>query len=85
MSKISIGEIVEFGGEKFQVVNVRREDTLEGKALYITACDPDMANHQQQEQIKTRQTVEGAGDLLKTIIEKARKGELGGGFNLGEM
>lgn len=81
--KIIIGTEIEFGGEKFQVVNIRREDTTEGKVLYLAAYDPSMADKEQQTRIKMSQTGDGLIDMIKGMIEKGKKGDFGGGMGIG--
>ena len=74
---IKIGAPIEHGGEKFVVVNVKHEQTMDGMVLIITAFDPDMASREQGKAIKVEQTQTQVIDMLKKIT-----GE-GGPFNLG--
>lgn len=83
--RIIIGTEIEFGGEKFQVVNIRREDTTEGKVVYLAAYDPTMADREQQTRMKMSQTGEGLVDILKNMIEKGKRGDLGGGMSIGGL
>jgi hypothetical protein len=76
---IRIGEPLTHGGEKFVVVNIKHEQTMDGMILIITAFDPDMANKEQQKAIKVEQTQGQVIDMLKKIT-----GEGGPfGINLG--
>lgn len=76
---IKIGCGIEHGGERFVVVNIKHEQTMDGMILIITAFDPDMANKEQQKAIKVEQTQGQVIDMLKKIT-----GEGGPfGINLG--
>ena len=76
--KIKIGEMLEHGGERFVVVDIRHEENMEGRVLYLRAYDPDMANKEQQRAIKVDQTSTQMIDMIKKITE-------GGGFDIGGM
>lgn len=78
---VNIGEQIEFGGAKFIIVKVNRDDNMDGKVLCITGFDPDMANKEQQKQIKTDQIQETLVDTLNKLLKKG--GEGGFGINLG--
>lgn len=79
--EVKTGVVIEFGGEKFQIIDIQRNDTLEGKMLYIRACDPDTADREQQTRMKVGQTTEGVVDLLKNIVDKGKRG----GFDMGDF
>lgn len=77
-----IGDTVEHGGEKFTVVDIKHHQTIDGKVLYLTAYDPDLANKMQQDQIKAKQTGENFLDMLRKLSEGGKGFDLGG-FHLG--
>ena len=73
---IKIGCPIEHGGEKFVVVNIKHEQTMDGMILQVTAFDPDMANKEQQKAIKVEQTQNQLVDVLKKMTGEG--GPLGG-------
>lgn len=73
---IRIGEEIEHGGQRFVIVDVKHHATMDGVALVVTGYDPEMANKEQQKQIKMDQTSQNLIDIVKKMTE-------GGGFNLG--
>jgi len=77
---IKIGETVEHGGQKFVVVDIKHNATMDGSILYLTAFDKDMADKEQQKAIKMEQTSNSVIDLVKKIAEQ---GGGGLGFNIG--
>lgn len=77
---VKIGEEIEFGGEKFVIVKIVRDDTSSGKVLYVTAYDADTANKEQENQIKADQMKDG---LVETISKLLKDGKGGFGMNLG--
>lgn len=78
---MKIGEAVEHGGQKFVIVDVKHHATMDGVVLVVTAYDPDMANKEQQKQIKMDQTSQNIVDMLKKVTEGG--GLDFGGFKLG--
>ena len=72
---IKIGEPLEHGGQKFVIINIKHESTMDGCVLVVTAFDPDMANKEQQKSIKVDQISNQVMDLVKKATE--------GGFNFG--
>lgn len=81
--KMRIGEAIEHGGERFVIVDIKHHETMDGKILYMTAYDPNMADKEQQKQIKMEQTSNQMIDMLKKITGEG--GPLGGfGFKIGE-
>lgn len=77
---IKIGESIEHGGQKFVVVDIKHNATMDGTVLYLTAFDPAMADKEQQKGIKIEQTQTSVIDLIKKIAEQGG-GNLG--FNIG--
>jgi len=76
---IKIGAPIEHGGERFVIVNIKHEQTMDGMVLIMTAFDPDMASREQGKAIKVEQTQSQVIDMLKKIT-----GEGGPfGINLG--
>ena len=76
---IKIGAPIEHGGERFVIVNIKHEQTMDGMVLIMTAFDPDMASREQGKAIKVEQTQSQVIDMLKNIT-----GEGGPfGINLG--
>jgi hypothetical protein len=78
---IKIGEKISFGGEEFIVVKVNRDDTMNGKIVYITGFDPALADNEQQKSIKTEQVQDSMVDVIQKLLKKG--GEGGFGINLG--
>jgi len=78
--KIKIGDEFEHGGERFTIVNINHEQTVEGNILLVRAFDPDMANREQQKAIKVEQTQYSIVDMIKKISEG---GSGGIGFGIG--
>jgi len=80
--RIKIGEIIEHGGERFVVVNIQHEETMEGMILVVRAFDPDMANKEQQKAMKMEQTQHQVIEMLRKMTGEG--GPLGGiGFGMG--
>lgn len=80
--KIKIGESIEHGGERFVVVNIKHEQTMDGMVLNIVAYSPDMADKEQQKAMKMEQTQAQIVDMLKKVTGEG--GPLGGiGFGMG--
>jgi hypothetical protein len=79
---VKIGCEMEHGGERFVVVNINHEQTMDGKILLIRAFDPDMADKEQQKAMNVEQTQHQIVDMLKKMTGEG--GPLGGiGFGLG--
>jgi hypothetical protein len=78
---MKIGESVEHGGQKFVIVDIKHHATMDGVALVVTAYDPNMADKEQQKQIKMDQTSQNIVDMLKKVTEGG--GLDFGGFKLG--
>lgn len=76
--KMKIGAEIEHGNERFIIVDIKHNETMEGMVLYLTAFDTNMANKEQHKQIKMEQTQEGIVDILNKLLK--RGGE--GGFDL---
>lgn len=76
-----IGEGVEHGGQKFVIVDVKHHATMDGVMLIVTAYDPNMANKEQEKQIKMDQTSQNMIEMLKKLTEGG--GLDFGGFKLG--
>jgi len=80
--RIKIGETIEHGGERFVVVNIQHEETMEGMILVVRAFDPDMANKEQQKAMKMEQTQHQVIEMLRKMTGEG--GPLGGiGFGMG--
>jgi hypothetical protein len=78
---IRIGEEVEHGGQRFVVVDIKHQATMDGVVLQVVGYDPEMANKQQHKAIKVEQTQEQIIDMLKRLT-----GEGGiGGIHIGGM
>jgi len=79
---IKIGAPIEHGGERFVVVNIKHEQTMDGMILQVSCFDPDMASREQGKAIKVEQTQTQVIDMLKKITGEG--GPLGGiGFGIG--
>lgn len=78
---MSIGETVEHGGQKFVIVDIKHHATMDGVMLIMTAYDPNMADKEQQKQIKMDQTSQNMIEMLKKLTEGG--GLDFGGFKLG--
>lgn len=76
--KIRIGETIEYGGERFVIVDIRQEQSMGGMTLDVRGYDPDMANREQQKAIKMDQTSNQMLEMIKKLTE-------GGGFDIGGM
>lgn len=80
--KMKIGAEVEHGNEKFIIVNIKHEQTMDGMILQVSCYDPDMANKEQQKAIKVEQTQQQVIDMLKKVTGEG--GPLGNmGFGIG--
>jgi hypothetical protein len=72
---MKIGDKVEYGGHDFLVTDIQCNENLEGRVLYIKACDREMAD-------KTQRGVLANDAMREKMIEFLRK--IGGGeFNIG--
>jgi len=79
---VKIGETIEHGGEKFVVVDIKHNETMDGMVLYLTAFDPHMADKEQHKAIKIEQTQAQIVDMLKKMTGEG--GPLGGiGLSIG--
>lgn len=78
---IKIGETIEYKNQKFVVVNIDCQETVEGSTLMIRLFNVDMANREQQKLINLDETKERVIDMIKKMTES---GGLGGiGFGIG--
>ena len=78
---IKIGETLQHGGQKFVIVDIKHHATMDGVMLIMTAYDPNMADKEQQKQIKMDQTSQNMIEMLKKLTEGG--GLDFGGFKLG--
>jgi hypothetical protein len=78
---VKIGCALEHGGEKFVVVNIKQEETMDGMVLIITGFDPEMANKEQGKAIKMEQTSNQVLEMVKKLTEGGGTGF--GGINFG--
>lgn len=74
---IKIGDTISHGGEEFTIVDIRHNQNTQGKVLYITAYDPDMAQESQQQQIKVDSMQKEMVDKIRNLM---KEGGLGFGF-----
>jgi hypothetical protein len=79
---IAIGSMIEHGGEKFVVVDIKHQVTADGAVLYLTGFDPEMAKQERQKSINMEQTQHQIVEMLKKMTGEG--GPLGGiGFGIG--
>ena len=77
---IKIGDRIQHGGETFVVTNIRHEQALGGMALFIQAVDPEMADHEQQKQMKVDQVNQNIIETLRRAFEQGGGGQFGMGL-----
>lgn len=80
---IKVGDKIVHGEHDFVVINIKKEETIEGIGLLIQCTDPETADHIQQNKIKTDKVGEGLLDALRKALDKGGHGGIGFGFPLG--
>lgn len=74
--KVRIGEVLEHGDQKFIIIDIKHQATMDGVVLILTAYDPSMADKEQQKAIKVDQISTQVIDFIKKATES-------GGFSIG--
>lgn len=81
MESMMMGKEIEYQGQKFVIVRIQQQDEMNGKSLVISACDADMANKIQQDQIKGQRLSDTQSEMLLKMFEQVKvMFEKGGGF-----
>lgn len=79
---LRIGDTVVHCNDQFVIVDIRREETVDGMKIFIMGTDPDVADKVQRKDIEYNALMEKMTGLLKGLADRG----LGGleGFGKGE-
>jgi hypothetical protein len=82
MSELKFGTVIKLLNEEFVITNIDRKESTEGVVVYIRAVDKDLANSEQEQQIKMKQTQNQIVDMLRKMTG-GEGGNIGFGFPMG--
>lgn len=78
---VRVGDSIIHCNAEFTIIDIRRDENMEGIRLFIHAIDPDAADKEQQKAISMDQTGQQIMELVKKITEKGLGGI--GGMGMG--
>jgi translation elongation factor EF-Ts len=79
---LKVGDSVIHCDRMFTITNMRCDECAEGIVLHIRACDPDMANREQQSALNVEQTKEQLMETLRKLMGEGGHGGMGFGIGL---